>query len=219
MTLTKDQSTWLKLLAVLFMIIDHIGVVMFPEDLTWRMIGRLAFPLFAYQLAIGFAYSKNHTVQLKYLMLFAMVSQIPFAIVTGVPVTSWHLNIFVTFTVAYALMMLWEKVNKIVFVTALLLVLLLQPPVDYGWYGILLPLGFYVFRKHPIGQIGLLLLATFVKSVYGSPVQAFAVFSLFVLMLLRIGKMPHVTVSKWFFYWFYPVHLAVLAVIKLVWFA
>ena len=74
MKITKEQSDWLKIIAILLMIIDHIGVVFFPEQPVWRIIGRLAFPLFAYQLAVGFQYTRDRQRQLTYLMIFAMVS-------------------------------------------------------------------------------------------------------------------------------------------------
>lgn len=211
MTLTREQSTWIKLLAVAFMIIDHIGLVFFPEEMTWRIIGRLAFPLFAYQLAVGFEFTSNRRLQLKYLVLFALISQIPYTLVTGMPWSALHLNIFATFAMAYAIMMLWARPNKFAFVIALAGFFLILPSTDYGLYGVFLPVGFYLLRKQPVGQVVLLILATALKAYDGSPLQVFAVFSVFVVLIISFIKMPHVHVSKWFFYWFYPVHLALIA--------
>ena len=53
------SSFSLKIFALLFMIIDHIGFIIFPENLLLRAIGRLAFPLFAYQMAVGFSHTKS----------------------------------------------------------------------------------------------------------------------------------------------------------------
>lgn len=211
MTLTREQSTWIKLLAVAFMIIDHIGLVFFPEEMTWRIIGRLAFPLFAYQLAVGFEFTSNRRLQLKYLVLFALISQIPYTLVTGMPWSDLHLNVFGTFAFAYIFLMLWVRPNKVAFVIALLGFLLILPSTDYGLYGVFLPVGFYLLRKQPIGQVILLISATALKAYDGSSLQVFAVFSLFVIIILSFLKMPSVHVSKWFFYWFYPVHLMLIA--------
>ena len=53
------NSTHLKLIALITMIIDHIGAVLFPQVKVLRMIGRLAFPIYAYLIGEGCIYSKN----------------------------------------------------------------------------------------------------------------------------------------------------------------
>ena len=54
--LTKNQ---LKILAIICMTIDHIGVAFFPNEPLLRMIGRLAFPIFSYGIAEGCRYTRN----------------------------------------------------------------------------------------------------------------------------------------------------------------
>ena len=68
----------LKCIAIISMLIDHIGMVLFPEQLIFRMIGRLAFPIFAYVLVEGFFYTKNINKYLLRLGVFAIVSEVPF---------------------------------------------------------------------------------------------------------------------------------------------
>lgn len=216
MTLTREQSNWLKIMAVTFMIIDHIGLVFFPEQSAWRIVGRLAFPLFAYQLAVGFEFTRDRKTQLKYLILFALVSQIPYTLVTGMPWNELHLNVFGTFAVAYGILMLWERPNKVAFAIALGALLLTSPGMDYGLYGVILPLGFYLLRKHPVGQVLLLFVATGFKAIDGSSLQLFAVFSIFILIIVSTLKLPPIKLSKWFFYWFYPVHLTLIAVLAFI---
>lgn len=211
MQLTREQSNWLKLIAVLLMIIDHIGAVFFPGDMAWRIIGRLAFPIFAYQLAVGFQYTSNRKKQWLYLMVFAVISQVPYNEAFDYSWTDLHLNVFATFAIGYALLMLWDMRNKIPFVTLLIVVLFFMPPVDYGIYGILMPLAFYLLRDNQVAQVLVLILATYAKSVVDSPLQVFAIFAIGVIILVSRVKMPAVKVNKWFFYWFYPVHLALFA--------
>lgn len=220
MTLTKEQSDWLKVLAVTFMIIDHIGVVFYPEQSIWRIIGRLAFPLFAYQLAVGFQFTKNRSKQWRYLIAFGLLSQISYAMMLGYPLTSLHLNVFFTFAIGYGLMMLWARVNKVWFLTAIagvFAVFMVYPAhiaVDYGLYGILMPWVFYLLRNHPSFQILFLAMATFWKSAVGSPLQLFAVCSIGVIFLVGSIKLPKIQVNKWFFYWFYPVHIGMLVLLS-----
>ena len=72
------SSFGIKLLASFFMLIDHIGFVLFPNILTLRMIGRLAFPLFAFQAGISYEHTKNKRKYILRLIIFTIVSQIPY---------------------------------------------------------------------------------------------------------------------------------------------
>lgn len=211
MNLTKEQSTWLKIFAILFMIIDHIGLVFFPEQPIWRIIGRLAFPLFAYQLAVGFQYTSNRPKQLAYLFLFALISQLPYMVAVGVTWENLSLNVFFTFSIAYGLLMLWASKQRVAFATLLVAIFLILPAVDYGIYGMLLPVGFYILRKHQLLQVFLLVIATLAKSFTGSSLQLFAILSILLIVVVGQLRLPPVNLSKWFFYGFYPVHLALLA--------
>ena len=60
--LTNNQ---LKIIAMISMLIDHIGLQMFPDLLIFRIIGRLAFPIFAYMIAEGCFYTKNKPDRIK----------------------------------------------------------------------------------------------------------------------------------------------------------
>ena len=66
----------LKLLAALFMTIDHIGVVLFPRVLILRIIGRLALPIFAYMIAEGCKYTRNKKKYFGMIFILATLCQI-----------------------------------------------------------------------------------------------------------------------------------------------
>lgn len=217
MQLTREQSNWLKLIAVLLMIIDHIGAVFYPGDMMWRIIGRLAFPIFAYQLAVGFQHTRNQNKQFLYLLIFAVLSQIPYNQAFQYDWEALHLNIFATFTIGYGLLILWDLRNKLPFVMALVAVLWLMPPVDYGIYGILMPLAFYLLRDSQLAQAAMLIVATYAKSMVSSPLQIYAILAIAVIVLVSRMNVPAVKVNKWFFYWFYPGHLALFAFIANGW--
>ena len=64
------SGSTLKILACLFMVIDHVGLTFFPEHDIFRILGRLAFPLFAFFIAEGSRYSK-HKLR-RFLLIFAI---------------------------------------------------------------------------------------------------------------------------------------------------
>ena len=70
----------IKLIAAVCMLVDHIGYIFFPEQLIWRLIGRISMPLFAYSIARGYEYSRQKNTIPRYvkkLAAFAAVSQLP----------------------------------------------------------------------------------------------------------------------------------------------
>lgn len=76
------SSFSLKMIAIISMLIDHIGVVFIPYDsqlhIVFRSIGRLAFPIFVFLIVEGFHHTHNIKKYLMRLGIFAFISEIPF---------------------------------------------------------------------------------------------------------------------------------------------
>ena len=72
------RNDLLKIVALLTMLIDHVGYLYFPEEMIFRTIGRIAFPIFAYQVAIGFQKTSNRSRYALRLFVFALISQVPY---------------------------------------------------------------------------------------------------------------------------------------------
>ena len=78
------SSNLLKIIALLCMLIDHIGGFLIPECSTlFRIIGRIAFPIFAFSLAQGFIKTSNFKKYALRLSFWAVVAQIPFSLLLG----------------------------------------------------------------------------------------------------------------------------------------
>jgi hypothetical protein len=99
MTTHKFSRNTLKLFAFLFMFIDHVGAIFFPAALWYRTIGRLSFPLFAYLIADGMGKTHHQGKMIARLLIFALISQIPYSLAFTSQLWSWNLNVF--FTLAF----------------------------------------------------------------------------------------------------------------------
>ena len=79
MTGRLSLNSWqLKLLAVLTMLVDHTGALLFPQIAVFRIVGRLSFPIFCLLLAEGAAHTSGKARYFLRLLLFAVLSEIPY---------------------------------------------------------------------------------------------------------------------------------------------
>lgn len=210
------SSFQLKMIAITTMLIDHIGSIIFPEYIILRVIGRLAFPLFAFLITEGYRHTSNINRYLIRLAIFALISQYPFWLAFGF---NLHLNIFFTLVFGLLAIHLSEKYENIlpVIILALLADLI---STDYGAFGILLIYFIHIFRDDFIKMVGtssLLyvgfylvggLMAEFNAIYYY--IQFFALVSFLLIKLYNGSQGPKL---KYFFYLFYPVHLLILGLL------
>ncbi len=206
----------LKCIAAFTMLIDHIGMVLFP-GVTWlRAIGRLSFPIFCFVLVEGFYHTHNRRNYLIRLGLFALISEVPFDLArSGVFMDPDHQNVFFTLFLGFA--MLWgmqefkDTVERVVVILIAVAFAALFS-VDYGIQGILLILVYAVFRDYKWPK---LILGALWNFLFRVRTQYFGVFAMFPLALYNGEKGRSM---KWFFYLFYPVHLLLLYGIKMLFF-
>lgn len=223
-------STKLKIIACVTMLIDH-ATLFFDSKADYNLvatmhaIGRLAFPIFAFLIAEGFYHTRNVYKYLSRLLIFAIISQIPYNIVFQHEWIQWEqLNILFNFF--FALFALWiYKKNKYAGIVAVIVISYLNQSVihtGYGAYGILLVFFFYIFRGSFIKQAGSLtiLMAAYItelliryypRTSFYMFLQGFAVLSLFVLYFYNGRKGKDI---KYLFYVFYPTHIALLGIVN-----
>ncbi|MCJ7574207.1 conjugal transfer protein TraX [Candidatus Bathyarchaeota archaeon] len=209
----------LKWLAIATMTIDHVGVVLYPENIVLRYIGRLSFPLIAYLLMLGLESTRNAKNYLTRLLLFALISQVPFYLARGV--LPWeYLNIFFTLSLGVLFIYFFER-NNYIFLIPLVASAVL--PLDFDGYGIATIGCFYALRKNKrIGIILFILLNLFI--FFDLPYQSLALLALPLILLHNDGRFPFNKISvktdyppwrKYFFYAYYPLHLLVLYFLKI----
>lgn len=208
------DSFALKIIAVLSMMADHIGAVLFPEQVIFRVVGRLAFPIFAYLLVEGFFYTRDIKRYMYRMGALALLSEIPFDLTAnGVILEFGHQNIFFTLFIGLAMMyFLLKTAGRAQMIMVALLFFLLADALrtDYGGVGVLMILCFYLFRDDMLWKV---ISVVFVNVALMGGIQMFAVFAL-VPIYLHNGKQGRR--AKWFFYGFYPVHLFLLFLVRMM---
>ena len=215
------SNNQLKIIAMVAMTLDHIGAYLFPQILWLRIVGRLAFPIYAFMIAEGCRYTRNPMRYLGSLAAIALVCQV----VSYIAIGSLYQCIMVTFSLSVGLILLvkhaqqknaflpWVWVALGVLATAFLChgMQALLPgtdyAVDYGFVGVMTPVLIYLFTaKLPQLAVLSLCLAGICLDAWSGQVYAFLVIPLLALYNGTRGKWK----LKWFFYFFYPVHLALI---------
>ena len=203
----------LKWIAIITMVIDHMGAILFPQYQILRIIGRLAFPLFAFLLVEGYVHTSNLKKYLGRLLLFALIAEIPFDIAMYSQAFYWgHQNVFWTLflglLVLYLIDRLPEKWMGLIAGIAIMVVAHLIT-TDYGAGGIIVIFALYYFRAKPLIKY-IVMAAVFILVFGGIQILGLIVI---IPMLLYNGQRGKYSM-KYFFYLFYPCHLIVL---QLLW--
>ena len=224
----------LKIIALISMLIDHLGYYIFDNFLSLRIIGRFAFPIFAFFVAEGMKYTRNRKRYILTLLIFAVVSQVPYALLNK----SLKLNILFTFLISIVFILFLELLKKeslkksliksiltilsisILFILCLVFGDILRY-IDYALPGILLVVAFYFIKSKWKFVMASVLMVLYVlenllmyKLGFSLFIQLFAIVSI-ILLLFYNGNKGKFNL-KYLFYVFYPVHLIFIWIITLI---
>lgn len=236
----------LKIIAAITMLIDHMGVVLFPRAEILRIIGRISFPIFAYMIAEGCHYTKNKLKYFLSVFILGAGCQAVYSLYGGGKL----LGILIAFSISIPIIYAMQFMKKaflvkapiaiqisatLIFILSILACYALNEKflIDYGFFGCMAPVFASAFKvprevqkknqgesaeikaapKFPFDiahllnviSLGLCLVALIFTM---STLQAYALLSL-PLLLLYSGKRGKLKM-KYFFYVFYPLHLAAL---------
>ncbi len=214
----------IKILAIVTMVTDHIGLFFFPHIEILRLIGRIAFPLFAWLIASGAHHTHNINSYLKRLLLLAVVSQLPFTLANqfvGAP--AFYLN--VVFTLFFGLLgiaLIKRQLHPLIATIAILAIGLLANLLntDYGAFGVFSIVLFYLFYENKFGtvvsqlllfSVPFLLFVTNLNTTILSqfiriaPSEIYGLLALIPIFLYRQDQKPR---GGRFFYYFYPLQYA-----------
>ena len=204
------SGSTLKIIAIILMVIDHIGAILFPNLIVLRIIGRSAFPIFCFLLVEGLMHTHNKWHYALRLGIFALISQVPFSLaLADTPIYLEHLNVFFTLFIGLLMLIGFEYSKEqslsciVIFICAIFVADTLR--TDYGAMGIMIILIFYFYNKQK-NFLGLAI-ALFIVNSLSPSTQIFSVFSLIPIYFYN-GKRG--ISLKYVFYIFYPVHLLIL---------
>lgn len=227
----------LKIIALVSMLIDHLAVAllevnvgnkdsflyrlpwsiqtMLQVDAVLREIGRLAFPIFCFLLVQGAIYTHNRTKYLRNMVVFALVSEIPFDL--AFHNTIWYTdsqNVF--FTLALGLISIyifdwWKGKEWISFgIVAVIAVIAYFLRTDYGAAGVILIVFFWLFRF----EEKLRTIFCSVWMIFGIGLSEAA--GIFAFLPIHFYSGERGKSLKYVFYFFYPLHLLVLFGVRML---
>ena len=238
MELTKEKglnSNQIKLIAIIAMTIDHVTWLLFPGfQKTWwvlllHIIGRLTAPIMWFFIAEGFHYTRNVKKYILRLFIFAVISHFAYDFAGGIPfipngmfnMTSvmWSLAWSVVLMVIITTKQLpqWAKIVLII------LICFVTFPSDWSTIAAMCPVYLYLNRGDFKKQSLTMLIWTaiyaavyfiFMDKVYGL-IQMFTLLSLIVLKQYN-GERGQWKGMKWLFYIYYPAHLVVIGIIRVL---
>ena len=231
------SSVGLHIFAMAFMLLDHMWGTVLSDYIWLTRIGRLAFPIFAFMIVEGYTHTKNLKKYVLRLLIFAVITEIPFNLMVGNRVFFYpHQNVLWTFLIGIGLMHLnelarktekiWLSVLTMVSTCFLAYILGYITFVDYNAAGILTVLLFYFCRGRNwwcyLGQLaGLYYINVemlqglyFEVELFGHSFeivqQGFAVLSLAFIWLYRGRQGKKSKAFQYFCYAFYPAHMMIL---------
>ena len=233
-------SASLHIMAMLFMLCDHLWGTVVPGNDWLTCIGRLAYPIFAFMIVEGYFHTSDFRKYLERIFIFALISEIPFNLALGsrlfYPI---HQNVLWSFLLSLLLIHWNEKAKgkgifRRVFVAVMSVIIGafvgLITMVDFYHAGVLTVLVFYFFRQRKwwsyIAQfICLWYINVEVLSGYAYQLQlfgntyffvrqGFALLALIPIWLYNGRQGLHTKAFRRFCYWFYPVHLLILGLLK-----
>ena len=236
----NTATTWLKVIALVFMFIDHAGKMIFPQFGEMRILGRIAFPLYAWCMIVGFHYTRSVPKYLLRILITGLVSQPLYMLALN---HTWNQpNIFLTLFLG--LCALWgireKKFLSFIWAPAAAILLATVLKTDYGWRGIVFMILLYSVRGSRSG-IAAVMVAYFLywgtgysvtSKLFGwsfrvsdlppavsQPLSALMRTETYALMSLPfiLCRFPRdVRMPKWLSYGLYPAHLVLLIALKLI---
>lgn len=213
----KINGNALKFIAMITMLIDHIGMIFYPNVLIFRIIGRIAFPTYAFLIAEGCRYTHNKKKYFLRIFILGIVYSIVFMIAEQYV----YMCVLITFSFSILLIYLYDYVKQsfkkrwifLFFAISMIYFFCSYIEVDYGFFGILVAFLIYLSNDKWIKVLLLFISLLLLSFSINNEVQIYSLISIMFIILYN-GERGNLNL-KHMFYLFYPVHLAILFALDL----
>ena len=232
---TGLNSNQIKMIAIIAMTIDHITWLLYPgcQKIWWVMglhaIGRLTAPIMWFFIAEGFHYTKNVKKYILRLFIFAVISHFAYNFAGGIPFApngffnmtsvmwslAWAVVLMVIFTT--------EKLPQWAKIVLIIIICFITFPSDWSTIAAMCPVYLYLNRNDFKKQSLAMLIWVFIYSVVyfifmDKPYGILQMCKLLSLPILRKynGERGEWKGMKWFFYIYYPAHLFIIGVARMI---
>ena len=235
----KLNANHLKIIAIIAMTIDHVTDLIYPSfpaqplPIALHIIGRLTAPIMWFFIAEGYHYTRNIKKYMFRLGIFAIISHFAYCFAFGLNFIPFNTGVFNQTSVMYPLfvsvLVLWlqdlelKKINKVIKNVLIFVLMWSAFLADWSCIAVLAIIGIYRNRGNLKKQtfsmmMWVLLYAVvsffFVNKIYGI-IELFVVL-VYPLMKRYNGQRGKATWLKWFFYIYYPAHLIIIGIIRMV---
>lgn len=223
------SGSTLKIMAIVTMLIDHIGAAvlgpyisirgdtvtdvqtLYVIYMVFRIIGRIAFPIFCFLLVEGFLHTKNKMKYAGRLFLFALISEIPFDYAFyQTPFYLDHQNVFFTLWIGLCTLIAIERIFKQKYLYLIPIFIgcfcAYYLRTDYGAFGVAFIVILYNLRGQKMVRNIICSIA-----IIGFAWQEISAPLAFIPIQFYNGKRG--LSLKYVFYLFYPLHLAILGLV------
>ncbi len=218
-SVSTSQQEFLKIVAIITMLIAHISATFADGNMFFYGIGRVAFPLFAFLMVYNYFHHTSSPIKyILRILIIAIVAQAPYALTIGLD--SPQVNIMFTLaaglTIIYMLDRLAKTDNKLMqygigyfigtfFLTAGMF-------VDYIWLGLIVIIAFWAWIKHPSHiTMSIAIVSVFFLNLPSGLMMSFSGLVAFAFIAIALSfNMKINRLNKWGYYSFYPLHLAIL---------
>ena len=234
------SASTLKIIACIIMAIDHVGAHILTDQRGLRIIGRLAFPIFAYFIAEGCRYTRHKLKRFLLVVGFAALCEGAYFIYYG----KLDGGILMTFSFSILLIYQVQAVKRALaqkkWVEAVVWLLLFVAAmagvygfskdilyVSYGFWGVMTPVltalpdykegeapRFFRYLSGRPQKLALFALGLILvcQAPKMGKIQIYSLFS--VILLALYNGQPGVKRMKYGFYVFYPLHLVIIFLVE-----
>lgn len=219
----------LKLIAMLTMLVDHIGLLFFPGIIAFRIVGRIAMPLFAYGIAQGYWYTRRRGTTAQYLCRVSalfLVSQIPYNLVQYQAGVALNFNICISWVLGIVVLVILDSQLHYLLKTLLLTAIaaaIAGTWLDYSFLAVSMVIAFSLrFRGQkgiPIAMCSAGALVILFSALYSNYIELYALTAMPILLWFEKkykSRDKAVKIPRWIGYAFYPFHLLLLTAIKYI---